>query len=171
MLKLVLLAGLMVGACCIGLGQQQVQEKSADGLVSLIGQDQYRQLLVRFDSLNRDIATRGLHDYQGVDGKLLTGYAYGEYYDWDLYFENLYLSYYGVSDYDFTNLKLFLDKQQPDGFISRTVGITYPRPTQMFKPFMAQLVVLGASQTGDNYEWLRAGYYAEVHRPMVCLRS
>ena len=164
MLKLVLLAGLMVGACCIGLGQQQVQEKSADGLVSLIGQDQYRQLLVRFDSLNRDIATRGLHDYQGVDGKLLTGYAYGEYYDWDLYFENLYLSYYGVSDYDFTNLKLFLDKQQPDGFISRTVGITYPRPTQMFKPFMAQLVVLGASQTGDNYEWLRAGYYLRLQK-------
>ena len=53
---------------------------------------------------------RGYMTIPGVDGKLLTGYAYGEYYDWDLYFENLYLSYYGVSDYDFTNLKLFLDK-------------------------------------------------------------
>jgi hypothetical protein len=95
---------------------------------------------------------------------LITGYAYGEFFDWDLYFENLYLSYYGVSDYDFTNLKLFLDKQQPDGFIARTIGIKYPRPTQMFKPFMAQLVVLGASQNGDDYEWLRANYYHRLQQ-------
>lgn len=99
-----------------------------------------------------------------MDGKLITGYAYGEFFDWDLYFENLYLSYYGVSDYDFTNLKLFLDKQQPDGFIARTIGIKYPRPTQMFKPFMAQLVVLGASQNGDDYEWLRANYYHRLQQ-------
>lgn len=140
------------------------RERDVNGLVSLIGQDQYKQLLVRLGSLNRDIATKGLHDHLGVKGKLLTGYAYGEYYDWDLYFENLYLSYYGISDYDFTNLRLFLDKQQPDGFVSRTIGITYPRPTQMFKPFMAQLVVLGASQNENNYEWLRATYYSKLQK-------
>ena len=160
----VFLVGLLFGGYCDCLAQQHAQEKSAYDLISLIGQDRYRQLFVRLDSLNRDIATKGLHDHPGVDGKLLTGYAYGEYYDWDLYFENLYLSYYGVSDFDFTNLKLFLDKQQPDGFVSRTIGITYPRPTQMFKPFMAQLVVLGASQNGNDYEWLRANYYLRLQK-------
>ena len=164
MRKSVFLVGFLFCVCCDCLAQQQAQEKSARDLIALIGQDQYRQFQVRMESLNKDIATKGLHDYPGVDGKLLTGYAYGEYYDWDLYFEDLYLSYYGVSDYDFTNLKLFLDKQQPDGFISRTIGITYPRPTQMFKPFMAQLVVLGASQSGNHYEWLRANYYLRLQK-------
>ena len=106
MRKLVFLVGLLFGGYCYCLAQQHAQERSAHDLISLIGQDQYKQLLVRLDSLNRDIATKGLHDYPGVDGKLLTGYAYGEYYDWDLYFENVYLSYYGVSDFDFTNLKV-----------------------------------------------------------------
>src|ERR1039458_8979238 len=164
MRKLVFLTGLLLGVSWNGIGQEHVQERDVNGLVSLIGQDQYKQLLVRLGSLNRDIATKGLHDHLGVKGKLLTGYAYGEYYDWDLYFENLYLSYYGISDYDFTNLRLFLDKQQPDGFVSRTIGITYPSPTQMFKPFMAQLVVLGASQNENNYEWLRATYYSKLQK-------
>jgi putative isomerase len=164
MRRLLFVIALISGASCNALGQQRVQEKSGNDLISLIGREQSKQLLVRLDSLNQDIATKGLRDHPGVDGKLLTGYAYGEYYDWDLYFENLYLSYYGISDYDLTNLKLFLDKQQPDGFVSRTIGITYPRPTQMFKPFMAQLVVLGASQTGNNYEWLRANYYTRLQK-------
>jgi hypothetical protein len=164
MRKLVFLVGLLLSGYCDCLAQQHAQENSAHDLASLIGQDQYKQLLMRLDSLNRDIATKGLRDHPGVDGKLLTGYAYGEYYDWDLYFENLYLSYYGVSDFDFTNLKLFLDKQQPDGFVSRTIGITYPRPTQMFKPFMAQLVVLGANQNGNHFEWLRANYYLRLQK-------
>jgi hypothetical protein len=96
MRKLVFLVGLLLSDYCDCLAQQHAQEKNANDLVSLIGQDQYKQLLMRLDSLNRDIATKGLHDHPGVDGKLLTGYAYGEYYDWDLYFENLYLSYYKV---------------------------------------------------------------------------
>ncbi len=36
----------------------------------------------------------------------------------------------------------------------------------MFKPFMAQLVVLGASQNGDDYEWLRANYYHRLQKYM-----
>ena len=164
MRKFMFLVGLLLGSNCSCFAQHNAQDKSATDLVSLIGQDQYRQLQLRLASLNRDIATRGLHNYPGVDGRLITGYAYGEFFDWDLYFENIYLSYYGVSDYDFTNLKLFLDKQQPDGFIARTIGITYPRPTQMFKPFMAQLVVLGASQNGGDYEWLRAKYYVRLQK-------
>lgn len=133
-------------------------------LETLIGSPAYQKLMVRLRALNRDVETKGLHDYPGAEDKLLTGYAYGEYYDWDLYFENLYLSYYGISTYDFTNFKVFLDRQQPDGFVPRTLGMKYSRPTQMFKPFLAQIAVLGSKQNGDNYEWLRARYYERLQR-------
>jgi putative isomerase len=76
----------------------------------------------------------------------------------------IFISYYGVSDYDLTNLKVFLDRQEVDGFISRTIGITYPKPTQMFKPFMAQLVVLSAKQNGNSYDWLRGNYYSRLQK-------
>jgi len=118
----------------------------------------------RLTQLNEDIKTRGLHDYPASKEKLVTGYAYGEYFDWDLYFENVYLSYYGVNKYAFSNLQVFLDRQMPDGFIARTLGIKYPRPKQMFKPFLAQLAVLGSQQIGDNYEWLRGRDYERLQK-------
>jgi putative isomerase len=62
---------------------------SVNPLKSMIGEADYRGLITRLQSLNSDIATKGLHDFPDSDGKLLTGYAYGEYYDWDLYFENI----------------------------------------------------------------------------------
>ena len=49
-------------------------------------------LKARLIQVNQDIRSKGLHAYPGSKDKLLTGYAYGEYYDWDLYFENVYLS-------------------------------------------------------------------------------
>ncbi|MGB2676932.1 MAG: trehalase family glycosidase [Candidatus Acidiferrum sp.] len=124
---------------------------------------QSQSLRDRLLQLNRDISTKGLHDFPPSQEKLLTGYAYGEFFDWDLYFENIYLSYYGVSKYDFSNLEVFLIRQEPDGFISRTLGITYPKPNQMFKPFLAQLAVLGSQQTG-SYEWLREKDYGKLQK-------
>jgi hypothetical protein len=143
---------------------QQASPAATRNLEILVGKDDWARLPVRLQELNSDIRSKGLHDFPGATGKMLTGYKYGEYCDWDLYFENLYLSYYGVSDYDLTNLKVFLDRQQPDGFISRTLGITYPKPTQMFKPFMAQLVVLSAKQNGNGYDWLRGNYYTRLQK-------
>ena len=121
-------------------------------------------LRTRLAQVNHDIQVHGLHSFPGSDRKLLTGYAYGEFFDWDLYFENIYLSYYGLSQYDFTNLQVFLDRQQPDGFIPRTLGMVYPKPHQMFKPFLAQLALLGSEQRGGNYEWLRAGDYVRLQK-------
>ena len=135
-----------------------------DALRAMIGESDYQKLGSRLQSVNRDIEAKGLHDFPGSNGKLLTGYAYGEYYDWDLYFENVYLSYYGVSQYNFTNLKVFLDRQQADGFVSRTLGIVNPRPTQMFKPFLAQIAVLGSKQNGNDYDWLRERYYGRLQK-------
>jgi hypothetical protein len=121
------------------------------------------ELRARLDGLNHDIATRGMRDFPGSSQKLLTGYAYGEFYDWDLYFENVYLSFYGVSQFDFSNLQVFLGREQADGFISRTLAVKWSRPRQMFKPFLAQLAALGSQQTG-SYEWLRAGDYGKLQK-------
>jgi len=119
------------------------------------------ELAARLLQLNTDIATKGVHDFPGAKEKLLTGYSYGEFYDWDLYFENVYLSYYGVSRFDFSNLEVFLSRQRPDGFVSRT--LVEPRAHQMFKPFLAQLAVLGSQQTG-SYEWLRQEDYRRLQK-------
>ncbi len=133
-------------------GKARVSESSGQG---------FPVLRDRLLQLNRDIGIKGLRDFPGSKEKLLTGYAYGEFYDWDLYFENVYLSYYGVSKFDFSNFEVFLSRQRPDGFISRT--LVEPRAHQMFKPFLAQLAVLGSQQTG-SYEWLRERDYEKLQR-------
>lgn len=148
-----------------GFSRAQESRRNGHDLQTLIGnRDEYSRLLTRLAALNTDIRSKGLHDLPGYSGKMITGYKYGEFYDWDLYFENLYLSYYGVSDFDFTNLKMFLDRQKPNGFVSRTFGITYPKPNQMFKPFLAQIAVLGSKQNGNGYEWLRGRYYDRLRK-------
>jgi hypothetical protein len=129
-----------------------------------LGETAVSKLRMRLEQVNRDIRERGIHRLPNSRSFLLTGYAYGEYYDWDLYFENLYLSYYGIDTYDFTNFELFMSRQQPDGFIARKAGITTPKPRQMFKPFLAQLAVLGSRQRPDGFEWLRDKYYMQLQR-------
>jgi putative isomerase len=116
----------------------------------------------RLATVNNDILAHGLRRMPGIRGTLLTGYPYNEFYDWDLYFENLYLSYYGVWQYCFTNLREFLDRQQPDGYINRS--LIKQRDRQHFKPFLAQLLVLGAKQSRDDYEWVRGNYYDRLRR-------
>ena len=111
----------------------------------------------RIHRTNSLINTHGIKYYEDA-GELLTGYAYGEFYDWDLYFENIYLSYFGVSNYCRTNLEKFLDNQLPCGFIERTLNIVHHRPTDHFKPFLAQTALLGSKQTND-YIWLEGRYY------------
>lgn len=96
-------------------------------------------------------------------GELITGYAYGEFYDWDLYFENVYMSYFGISNYCRTNLETFLDQQLPSGFIARTLRIVHDRPRDHFKPFLAQIAILGSKQT-RNYLWLEGRYYERLKK-------
>ena len=122
-----------------------------------IGPADWQALRDRLAQVNADIRAHGLRTLPGVPGLLLTGYPYNEFYDWDLYFENLYLSYYGVWEYCLTNLREFLNRQQPDGYINRS--LIKQRDRQHFKPFLAQLAVLGSKQNNNNYEWLRGKYY------------
>ncbi len=105
----------------------------------------------RLKVLNENIKEYGIIKLTGFDEYLLTGYSYGEFYDWDLYFENIYMSYYGINEYCFTNLKLFLKRQYLNGYVSRT--LLEPRVYQHFKPFLAQIALLGSKQTQD-YSWL-----------------
>jgi hypothetical protein len=130
---------------------------AARALYSEIGAGEWTELNHRLRAVNDDIRAHGLRHIPGVEGTFLTGYPYNEFYDWDLYFENLYLSYYGVWQYCFTNLKEFLNREQPDGYVNRS--LIKQRDRQQFKPFLAQLAVLGAKQNHDDYEWLRGNYY------------
>jgi len=130
--------------------------------VAAIGQDTWHSLRQRLQQTNADIQQDGLRTVAGASGKLLTGYPYNEFYDWDLYFENLYLSYFGVWEYCFTNLREFLNRQQPDGYINRS--LTKQRDRQHFKPFLAQVIVLGCKQNKNDYEWLRGNYYGRLDK-------
>ncbi|MGD0798283.1 MAG: trehalase family glycosidase [Acidobacteriaceae bacterium] len=129
----------------------------AKALYADIGPDAWTQLIHRLKGTNADLISQGLRHIPGVQGTFLTGYPYNEFYDWDLYFENLYLSYYGVYPYCFTNLKEFLNREQPDGYVNRS--LIKQRDRQQFKPFLAQLVVLGVKQDHDDYSWLKGNYY------------
>ena len=82
-----------------------------------IGPEEFHRLQGRLMELNHDIVTRGILPFNGSSDKLLTGYAYHEFYDWDLYFENLYLSYYGLATIASITSRLSWLVQHPDGFI------------------------------------------------------
>jgi putative isomerase len=133
---------------------------AAKTIYSEIGASSWTELNHRLQTVNIDIQAHGLRNITGVEGTFLTGYPYNEFYDWDLYFENLYLSYYGVWPYCFTNLKEFLNREQPDGYVNRS--LIKQRDRQQFKPFLAQLAVLGCKQNHDDYEWLRGNYYERL---------
>ena len=135
---------------------------AASAFEKVIGRQKMADLEGRFRTVNDDICARGLRAIPGISGTFLTGYPYNEFYDWDLYFENLYLSYFGVWPFCFTNLKAFLDRQAPDGYVNRS--LIKQRDRQHFKPFLAQLAVLGCKQDGNDYEWLRGNYYVRLKK-------
>ena len=119
------------------------------------------RLAARLKELNRDIFENGVWFHNGR--RVVTGYAYHELYDWDLYFECLYLSYLGHPEFCRSNVEMFLDEQHQSGFIARTMGICYPRPRHHFKPFLAQTALLGCRQTGDC-RWLMGKYYEKLKK-------
>ena len=135
---------------------------AAQAMKQRMGADEWGKLAERLAKVNSDIATRGIRSFPGTTDKLLTGYPYNEYYDWDLYFENVYLTYYGIPDYCFTNLKQFLNRETPDGYVNRS--LIKERDRQHFKPFLAQLAVMGTKMKGDSYEWARAEYYDKLKK-------
>lgn len=137
-------------------------KKSA--FIDQLSTDQKKRLKKRLQRNNSLLKKHGFVNYSDA-GELLTGYSYGEFYDWDLYFENIYLSYFGISNFCRTNLETFLDQQLPSGFVARTLGIVHVRERDHFKPFLAQIAILGSKQT-DNYNWLIGRYYERLKKYM-----
>jgi len=112
--------------------------------------------------MERDIynlMTRGIVWAEERD--VITGYYQREVYDWDTYFENLFLSYLGVYKYCRSAVEAFLDRQEESGFVPRT--IQEPRWRQHFKPFLAQTALLGSRQSG-NFHWLQGKYYLRLKK-------
>jgi len=75
---------------------RKVNSAPAERFRANIGEEMFKRLLSRLSEVNRNIRTRGIRAYNNRRD-LVTGYSYSEFYDWDLYFENLYLSYYGIA--------------------------------------------------------------------------
>ena len=133
---------------------------SADKVRKEVGEPDRKRLVRRVREVNHHIATRGIRSYRG-HADLIMGYSYGEFYDWDLYFENIYMSYFGVSRSCRANLEAFLDRQLACGFVSRS--LIHPRDRQHFKPFLAQIALLGARQDG-RFDWLSGRYYIRLKK-------
>lgn len=132
------------------------EKEALERVKANIGESSWEKLRTRLTDVNRQL-TEKAYNYDPADNRIyFTGYSYLAYYDWDLYFENIYQSYYGISDFCFTNLEKFFDVQHPDGFISRTFGY-WGLVDDLFKPFIAQIALFGTYQTG-NWDWLRNHY-------------
>jgi len=101
------------------------------------------------ETLN-DIRTKGI--IQTKCGECITGYKNHELFDWDMYFENIFMSYFGPPDFMKNSVLTYLDLQEPSGFIPRTARYVY-NVVDPTKPFLAQSAMLYINQTGDT-TWL-----------------
>ena len=66
-----------------------------------------------------------LMEAQGLQRHVPTGQtyytSYTDIYDWEMYFDGLWLAYYGGESHTIGGLRVFLGSQREDGFISRCV--------------------------------------------------
>lgn len=121
-----------------------------ENLINETGFDfEISHLKERLNSVNNDIKSKGIIYYKKTDSELLTGYDYQQFYDWDLYFENIYQLYNGTSKFCFSNLDAFFKFQKRDGFIKRSFGTRNYGRFHPFKPFIAQTVLLGCATQND----------------------
>ncbi|MGC8553710.1 MAG: MGH1-like glycoside hydrolase domain-containing protein [Phycisphaerae bacterium] len=122
-----------------------------------LGAKNWALLLAHLRTVNKNIATHGVAYNAKYKLWLFTGYDYGTYYDWDDYFENIYLAYNGISRFAVNNPTLFLKLEHPDGFIPRYLSPNGYQKDAQFKPFLAQIAWLGFMQRHD-IGWLKAHF-------------
>lgn len=118
------------------------------------GRPTHEVIVPKIQEVLNNIKTKGITYINRRE--CVTGYAIKELYDWDLYFETLFLSHFGVAKYCRNNVETFLDIQKPDGYVSRAAVVL--RETQHFKPFLAQTALLGSRQLND-FRWLAGERY------------
>src|SRR5579864_9614864 len=63
-------------------------EKAASKFHANIGDGEWEKFQTRLASVDQDIASHGILTVSNYPLPLETGYAYHQFYDWDLYFEN-----------------------------------------------------------------------------------
>ena len=122
-----------------------------------IGEKAWSDLLTHLRNINQNIQTKGIQHPAKNQYGILTGYDYGQVYDWDSYFENIYMAYNGVASFCYGNIDGFLAIQKPDGFIRRCFGPKNYGTSEHCKPFLAQLAMLGEWQQKD-LPWLTLHY-------------
>jgi hypothetical protein len=134
-------------------------DKRYEKISDIMEQCVNKKLKIRIGEVASDIKNHGIRLFDGK--RCITGYSYNEFYDWDLYFENLVMSYFGIYKYCRNGVEMFLDRQLECGFVARTA--INPRHRQHFKPFLAQIALLGIFQSED-IRWLEGSYYEKLKK-------
>ena len=133
-------------------------------------QDQFQ----RIDALMR----RGIQVDRQSGRPYFTGYSYNTLYDWDQYFEAIVQLHMGWgTTYIRNGVKIFLDSQREDGFITRRVpgvlfeergrldaltqAILREEDKEMIKPFLSQLALLVYKEDG-HLDWISIEDYRRL---------
>ncbi|MFO7744309.1 MAG: trehalase family glycosidase [Psychroflexus sp.] len=156
-MKNICIFGIAIVMMLLSCNENKSEPEPIDVFKKEISDNTFNQLQNRLKQVNENVREKGMVFDSIRQEKLLTGYSYGEFYDWDLYFENIYLSYYGISEFCFSNLNVFLSLQHENGFIPRSFGTKNYGAKEMFKPFIAQIVLLGSLQEED-FSWAKEKY-------------
>jgi glycogen debranching enzyme len=119
-------------------------------------------------SLKRLMLEHGVQTDEPTGLRFYTGYEYRTLYDIDLYFEGIILYYLGVRDYTKNCIRLFLEQQQDNGMIPRTVqrkkhGWTNEEDLEHCKPFLAQTVLFVSQYEGD-YSWITPDMFHKLRK-------
>jgi hypothetical protein len=122
----------------------------AQGLAHDPRLEEYRRELGWIDSLMQ----HGILTEEESGLEYFTGYAYKTLYDWDQYFEAIVQIYMGwPSDYIKNGVVIFLQNQQENGFIARSVPSNDWHDPEHVKPFLAQIALLVYRAYGE-LDWI-----------------
>lgn len=116
--------------------------------------------LARIDAEMRE---EGIHQDPTTGKMYFSGYAIKTLYDWDSYFEGIVRTELGwTADLMVNAVEIFLDTQQPNGFVRRVNDPNRPNEDkEMAKPFLAQSSLIISRKLG-NTEWLTEDYYGRM---------
>jgi putative isomerase len=114
-------------------------------------------------SLEDALMKKGIMIEQDTRKSYFTGYDYRTLYDWDQYFESIVQIYMSKpSTYIINGVTIFLDHQQKDGLIIRSVP-TDRRRNEHIKPFLCQIALLVFNNYNET-AWLHDMYFERLQK-------
>ncbi len=135
--------------------------------------DSYRQALITYFY---GILPQGVRSFLPTR-PYFTGYADNSLYDWDQYFEGILLGYTGwPPEYLKNGVRIFLSRQEEDGFIGRAFNLGYPggihpKHRTMIKPFLGQILLICQHITGHSEWLLEEGLWERLVKYYACWRG